>query len=183
VQLLRRVRIIGQRKKHHAQCLGRESHRCLHADERIQPSRRQQIATITFVGSGGATITFPLIGGQDIRDYNRGGFANTLNNGISGVQALNAFTCVDPATCLGSGGTGNVNTGARDTYVVDEQDFSLGATFAEQTLTEIIITDTDDGPTPIVLGVTVGSGSTVPNAVLPQFAFGGGWYSALYIHG
>jgi uncharacterized protein (TIGR03437 family) len=143
------------------------------------PPAGQQIASIKFVGSGGATLTYPLTAGQDIRDYNQGGFANALNNGISGVQALNAFTCADPTTCLGSGGTGNVNTGARNTYVVDEQHFSLGTTFAGQALTEIIITDTDNGPTPIVLGVTVGSGSAPPAITAAESASGFGGFSSI----
>jgi hypothetical protein len=142
-----------------------------------------QIATIQFVGTGGASLTFPLIAGQDIRDYNQGGFANTLTNSIPGVEALNAFSCNDPANCLGSGGTGNVLTGVQHNYVIDEQHFSLGATFSGQTLTQIIITDTHTGSTPALLGVTVESGVTggpAPTALLPHLAFGGGWYTALY---
>ena len=147
------------------------------------PPPGQKIATIQFVGSAGASVTFPLIGGQDIRDYNQSIFVNTLTNGIPGVEALNAFSCHDPTTCLGSGGTGNVQTGGHNNYVIDEQHYSLGSTFAGQTLTKIIITDTHTGSTPAVLGVTVESGSpaaAAPTAVLPQLAFGGGWYTALY---
>ena len=48
------------------------------------------------------------------------------------------------------------------TYVLDEQDFNLGSTFAGQTLTEIIITDTYNGSDPILLGATVESGSVTP---------------------
>ena len=147
------------------------------------PPAGQKIATIQFVGSGGASVTFSLIGGQDIRDYNQSIFADTLMNGIPGVEALNAFSCHDPTTCLGSGGTGNVQTGGHNNYVIDEQHFSLGTTFAGQTLTKIIITDTHTGSTPAVLGVTVESGSSetvAPTAVLPQLALGGGWYTALY---
>jgi len=70
-----------------------------------------QLATIEFVGTGGASLTYPLIAGQDIRDFAQGGFANTLTNGVDGVEALNAFSCVDPTNCLGFGGTGNVKTG------------------------------------------------------------------------
>jgi len=99
------------------------------------------------------------------------------------VKALNAFTCHDPTTCLGSGGTGNVQTGGYNNYVIDEQHYSLGTTSAGQTLTKIIITDTHTGSTPAVLGVTVESGSSAaapPTAVLSQLAFGGGWHTALY---
>ena len=76
-----------------------------------------------------------------------------------------------------------MQTGGHNNYVIDEQHYSLGATFAGQTLTQIIITDTRTGSTPAVLGVTVESGSSTaaaPTAVLPQLAFGGGWYTALY---
>ena len=147
------------------------------------PPAGQKIATIQFVGSGGASVTFPLVAGQDIRDYNQSIFANTLMNGIPGVEALNAFSCNDPATCLGSGGTGNVQTGGHNNYVIDEQHYSLGTALSGQTLTKIIITDTHTGSTPAVLGVTVESGSpagAAPTAILPQLAFGGGWYTALY---
>ena len=47
-----------------------------------------QLATIEFIGSGGATQTFPLVAGQNIRDFYHGSFANTLANGIPGVHAL-----------------------------------------------------------------------------------------------
>ena len=135
-----------------------------------QPAGGQQLATIKFVGSGGASLTFALIGGQDIRDYYQGSFSNSLTNGVAGVQALNAFSCTDPATCRGSGATLNVATGLTGSYVVDEQHFSLGATFAGQTLTEITLTDTYNGSNPILLGVTVGSAGTgiLPSGI-PQF--------------
>ncbi len=136
----------------------------------LMPPPGAQIATIKFVGSQGASLTFPLIAGQDIRDYYQGAFADTLTNGIPGVEALNALTCVDPASCLGSGGTGNVQTGNRGTYVADEQHFSLGTTFLGQTLTQIIITDTYNGAAPVLLGVTVGSlgqPSITPGGVVP----------------
>jgi hypothetical protein len=122
------------------------------------PPPGAQLFTITFIGSQGATLTFPLIAGADIRDYAQGIFANTLTNGISGVQALGAFSCVDPATCLGSGGSGNVLTGEKATYVADEQHFSLGTAFIGQTLTQIVLTDTYGGkPQLLLMGATVGS--------------------------
>ncbi len=132
------------------------------------PPLGQQLATIEFVGTGGASLTFPLVAGQDIRDFAQGSFADTLTNGIAGVQALNAFSCVDPTNCLGAGGTGNVQTGIQESYVVDEQHFSLGSTFVGQTLTQIIITDTDNGPDPLLLGVTVGVSGL---ALAPSIAF------------
>jgi hypothetical protein len=94
------------------------------------PPAGTQIATIEFVGKGGAINTFALVGGQDIRDFNHGTFANTLTNGISGVQAVNAFSCEDPQTCLGAGGTGDVNTGDTGNYRIDEQVFTLSGELA-----------------------------------------------------
>lgn len=119
------------------------------------PRAGAQIAMVEFFGSGGATETFPLVAGQDIRDYYQGNYANTLSNGIPGVRAVNAFSCVDPTTCLGSGGTGNVNTGLRGTYVLDEQQFSLSSAFQTQYLTKIVITATSNGNgAPVLLGIT-----------------------------
>jgi len=117
-----------------------------------KPAAGQQLATIQFVGTGGVSVAFPLIGGKDIRDYRQSVFASTLANGISGVQALNAFSCNDPANCISI-------AGGADNLFADEQHFSLGPAFAGQTLTEIILTDTYNGSSPILLGVTVGSGS------------------------
>jgi hypothetical protein len=91
-----------------------------------------ELASIEFVGTGGTNITFELVGGNDIRDFYQGQFV-----------------------------TGSVMDGLSGTYVVDEQDFNLGSTFAGQTLTEIIITDTHNGSDPILLGVTVGAQSEV----------------------
>ena len=129
------------------------------------------LATVQFIGTGGVSETFDLVGGSDIRDFYQGEFVNTLTNGVAGVNALNAFSCVNPATCLGAGGTGNVNTGLSGDYVVDEQDYSLGTAFAGQTLTQIVITDVYNGSDPILLGVTVGditpsSGIPEPSSVL-----------------
>jgi uncharacterized protein (TIGR03437 family) len=133
------------------------------------PQGGQQLATITFVGTGGTSLTFSLVGGENIRDFYQGSFTNLLSNGVAGAAAINAFTCQDPANCVGAGGTGNVQTGLQGTYVLDEQDFSLGTTFAGQTLTQIIITDTYNGSDPILLGVTVGTAS----AGTPSIGVGG----------
>ena len=122
-----------------------------------------QLATIEFLGTGGTSITFSLIGGNNIRDFYQGAFTNSLTNTVAGVNAVNAFTCNQPSTCSGAGGSGNVNTGLSGNYVVDEQDFSLGSTFAGQTLTQIIITDTHNGSVPILLGATVES----PGGIAP----------------
>jgi IPT/TIG domain-containing protein len=121
------------------------------------PPAGEKIATIKFVGSKGATQTFSLISGENIRDFYQGGYTNTLNNGVLGVSAMNAFTCVSPNNCLGAGGTGDVGTGEAGTYEVDEQEFVLSAPFATQNLTQIVITDTLDGTVPILLGITAQS--------------------------
>ncbi len=115
-----------------------------------------QLATIEFIGSGGATITYPLIGGEDIRDFYQDGYVNVIANGVPNVTALNAFTCNDPANCLGAGGTGNVTTGDQGNYVIDEQVYDLPAAFETQDLVRIVFTDTADGSNPILLGITAG---------------------------
>jgi hypothetical protein len=118
------------------------------------PPAGAQIATIEFVGSGGAAVKFALVSGKDIRDFYNGGFENSLSNGVKGVVARNVFKCVDPKTCLGGGGTGNVHTGEAGDYRVDEQRYSLKA-LKGQTLTKIVLTDTYDGSQPILLGLTI----------------------------
>jgi len=117
-----------------------------------KPAAGQQLATIKFVGSGGASVTFPIVGGLTIRDYRESIYAGTLSNGTTGVQAMNAFACNDPANCISV-------AGGVDNLVADEQDFSLGSAFAGQTLTQIIITDTYNGSSPILMGITIGTGA------------------------
>jgi uncharacterized protein (TIGR03437 family) len=141
------------------------------------PAAGQQLATIQFVGTGNTSIAFPLIGGENIRDFYQGTFTNTLTNGVPGVEATNAFTCIAPSACLGAGGTGNIATGEAGTYVIDEQHYSLGTTFAGQTVTQIIVTDTYNGSNPILLGITLGSPDTdlpyfTPDGVVSASAFG-----------
>jgi hypothetical protein len=121
------------------------------------PIAGQQLATIEFIGSLGATETFALVAGEDIRDFYQGSYANSLSGGVSGVTTENAFTCSDPSNCLGAAATGNVNTGLQGTYHIDEQDYSLAPAFADQTLTQIVVTDTYSGSTPILLGMTAQS--------------------------
>ena len=130
------------------------------------PATGQQLASIEFVGTGNTSVTFSLIAGEDIRDFYHGRYANGLNNDVPGVVATNAFTCTDPANCLGAGTTGNVTTGNQGVYVVDEQDFSLGSVFSGQTLTQIVLTDTYSGSVPILLGATVGL--VTPAATAPE---------------
>jgi len=74
---------------------------------------------ITFTGSAGATVTQPLVGGVNVRDYNNDGFQNTVN-GTSTVQVW-------------TNGQGQR---------LDRQEYILPAAFASQTLTSVTITDT-----------------------------------------
>lgn len=129
------------------------------------PPPGAQIATIEFIGSSGTTETFALVAGDDIRDFYQGQYANTLNNGVANVHAENAFTCDDPSTCLGSAGTGDVNTGLAGTYNLDEQQYALEAAFASQDLVKIVITDTNNGSVPILLGITVASATKNPPTI------------------
>lgn len=125
----------------------------------------QQLGTIEFVGSAGATQTFPLEAGYNIRDFYQGRFVNSLNSGlITGVTTENAFACNDPGNCLGAAGTGNVNTGSWGNYVIDEQRFALGSAFLGQDLTEIVLADTYNGAQPILLGMTAAG----PLAATPE---------------
>jgi hypothetical protein len=130
------------------------------------PAGGQTLATIEFVGSLGATETFDLVGGSDIRDFYQGIFTNTLTNTVPGVDAETAFSCNQPDNCYGAGGSGNVSDGANGNYVIDEQDFSLDPVFATQTLTQIVLTDTYNGSDPILLGVTAGAAS--PSTPVPE---------------
>lgn len=120
------------------------------------PQANQQLGTIEFVASGGKNVTFPLIGGKNIRDFYNGSFANTLSNGVPGTTARNVFHCVDPKTCLGGGGTGNVHTGFKGGYRVDEQQYTLAA-LKGQSLKKIVVSDTYAGSKPILLGLTIES--------------------------
>ena len=121
------------------------------------PVSGAQIATVEFVGSGGADQTFSLIAGNQIRDFYQGSFANTLN----GTTSKNAYSVFGQ----GGAGTSNSSTGATGTYVVDEQAFHLAPAFASQTLNSIKIVNADSSrsATPLLLGVTAAS-SPVPEA-------------------
>jgi hypothetical protein len=136
------------------------------------PSPGDQIASVQFIATGGVSETFDLVAGTNIRDFYQGSFANTIN----GTTTQNAFSCNDPSSCLGGGGTGDVTSGEQGNYVIDEQDFVLNAAFASQTLTTIVITNTStEGGTPIVLGVTaadITASATPLPAALPLFAGG-----------
>jgi hypothetical protein len=121
------------------------------------PTRGLTLSTVEFVGSGGADEVFALVNGTDVRDFFRGGFANTIN----GTTTQNAFE-ID--NVQGGAGTGNSHTGAVDTYLIDEQHFVLDPSFASQTLQEILYTYPGNAGTPILEGVTVQTAApgTVP---------------------
>ena len=140
------------------------------------PTDGHNIATVEFVGSAGATETFTLVNGQDVRDFFQGGggYANSIN----GTTTQNAFIV---SGVQDAAGTGNVNTGATGTYAVDEHNFVLNSAFATQTLTQIVFTDLGTGGTPILLGLTAqsvaGTGSTLnytesdgPGPILPALS-------------
>jgi hypothetical protein len=114
------------------------------------------LATIEFLGDGGAHAEYQLIGGEDIRDFYQGAYQNTLHNRAPKVFAIEAFHCNDPGNCLGAAGTGDVTTGYQGIYNIDEQVYFLPPTFQSQNLVRIIITDTYNGSNPILLGMTAG---------------------------
>jgi hypothetical protein len=85
------------------------------------------LISIKFTGSGGATWTFDLTGGVNVRDYNNGNFTNTcicqLPGGVGQSATINAWT----------------NSAGQQR--LDEQIYELPAAFATQTLESITITD------------------------------------------
>jgi hypothetical protein len=112
---------------------------------------------VVFYGSKGAKAAFALVAGADIRDYYYGSYATTLSNDVANVKASPVFSCIDPKSCLGSGGTGNVATGDKGTYVIDQQAYQLPAAFKTQNLIEIAIVDSYADSSPILLGLTAAS--------------------------
>ena len=74
---------------------------------------------ITFNGSSGATVTQPLVGNVNVRDYNNDGNTNAINN-ITTVQVWDN------------------GLGQR----LDRQEYILPAAFASQVLDSVTITDT-----------------------------------------
>jgi hypothetical protein len=120
------------------------------------PTAGVTIGVITFNFSNGTSRSVDLVGGRNVRDFYHGRYANTL----SGESAQSAFTYVDTA---GGADTGDVRTGPVGTYVVDEQQFPLGAAGMGTTLTSIVITTPygnriaggSGQGTPIILGLTV----------------------------
>ena len=74
---------------------------------------------ITFTGSDGATDTRPLVGDVNVRNYNSGGYTETINN----TSTIQVWTNGE---------------GQR----LDRQEYILPAAFASQVLTSVTITDT-----------------------------------------
>lgn len=74
---------------------------------------------ITFNGSNGATLTRPLVGGVNVRDFNNDGYQNSINN--------------TSTTQVWTNGLGQR---------LDRQEYILPAVFASQVLTSVTITDT-----------------------------------------
>lgn len=112
------------------------------------------IATVEFKGDGGADQVFNLVNGSDIRDFYQGVYLNSINN----TTTKNAFSV---SNVYGGAGTGNVNTGAYGTYVIDEVQFGLSSAFRTQNLTQINI-NTGCCGTLIVMGITADTGSATP---------------------
>jgi len=75
---------------------------------------------VTFNGSAGATYSQPLVGNVNVRDYNVGGYTNTINNTTTIRVWDNEPTTTDR---------------------LDRQEFILPAAFASQVLTSVTITD------------------------------------------
>lgn len=90
-------------------------------------SSQTGLITITFTGSGGATWTFELTGGVNVRDYNNGNYTDTC-------------ICQLPGS-VGQSGTINAWTSTSGQQRLDEQIYELPAAFATQTLESITITD------------------------------------------
>jgi hypothetical protein len=89
---------------------------------------------VTFNGSGGEAVTVPLVGGVNVRNYNSGGFPQTIN----GTSTIQVWTNGE---------------GQR----LDRQEYVLPTEFATQTLTSVTITDTGsyDQSRAIFSGLTV----------------------------
>jgi hypothetical protein len=114
------------------------------------------VLTIQFLGDAGASQTFTLNDGVDIRNYYQGNSPVTLSGSTE-----NAYSTGTNAQ--GAEGTGDASTGALGTYVVDEQHFALEAAFATQNLQIINITNTGSND-PIALGFTAARAVPEPTA-------------------
>ena len=123
------------------------------------PVANQTGATVTFTGSAGATQTFTLVNGTDVRDFYQGGYANTVN----GTTTQQVFSVAG----VGGAGTGSTpqtstaGSGDHGTYVLDAQHFTLDSAFATQTLTGFTVTNGSGSQANFLSAVTV---AAVPEA-------------------
>ena len=124
------------------------------------PNANQTGATVTFTGSAGASETFSLVNGINVRDFYQGAYANTIN----GTTTQQVFSMVDQggANTGSTPQTSSANSGSSGTYVLDAQHFTLDPTFATQTLTGITITNGSGSSANFLSAVTVAS--PVPEA-------------------
>lgn len=89
-------------------------------------STAKGLLDITFTGTGGATWSYDPIGNVNIRDYNNDGYPNNIGCGLP----------TGPGTAATVSAFKN-GKGQR----LDMQIYELPATFAEQTLVSITVTD------------------------------------------
>jgi hypothetical protein len=89
------------------------------------------LLSVTFTGTNGATWTYNLTGGTDLRDYNQNGSTtNTISCQLPGLPKKTTGA-------IGTVGAWNNGQGQR----LDMQIFALPKSFATQTLTSVTITD------------------------------------------
>lgn len=119
-------------------------------------------ASIEFWGNGGAYYKKDFYGNVDIRDWLFGNWTNSINN----TTTTNVFMV----------NAGQLYSEAR----VDMQTIALPAEFLSQTLIRIRLSDTGSDTTQRLQLSGVTLQSQYSTKVLPQLAFGDGWYSALY---
>jgi hypothetical protein len=109
------------------------------------------VGTVEFKGANGSDVTFNLTEGVNIRDH----FFNVFNN-----------TVTDPTIVTASFGPG----GFQDEVRLDRQTFDLPASFATDTLTDIILSPTADtgfpNGEPFVAGVTVNQAVPEPSTLV-----------------
>ncbi len=103
------------------------------------------IGTLEFVGSGGATASFSLVEGTNIRDHFNDGFNNTATNVVSATFGNDRL---------------------------DRQTFTLPSAFAGQTLTEIRFINNGSGTAggtgqPFLAAITVQTGAASGGNVIP----------------
>jgi hypothetical protein len=89
-------------------------------------STQSDLLSITFTGSNGATWTYQLVGGTDIRDYNNDGYTNSIDCRIAGGPGQ-----------VGTVSAWNNGEGQR----LDMQIYVLPSSFHGQSLASITITD------------------------------------------